>query len=126
VSVVSLDLDDFERVNRKAGQTGGDAVLREIGLLLRRNSRRFTVVARERGDDFAIVLPNTPRAGAVTYAERIKALIERHPFEHGTLTASLGVASLPETVGSSDELIGSAYQSVVAAKRQGGNRVAVA
>jgi diguanylate cyclase (GGDEF)-like protein len=126
VSVVSMDLDNFERVNRKAGQTGGDAMLREIGVLLRRNSRRFTVVARDRGDDFAIVLPNTPRAGAVTYAERIKAIIERHSFEHGTMTASLGVASLPESVGASEALVGSAYQSVADAKRRGGNRVAVA
>jgi diguanylate cyclase (GGDEF)-like protein len=125
VSVVSLDLDNFERINRKAGHPGGDAVLREIGLLLRRNSRRFTVVARDRGDDFAVVLPDTGRSGAVTYAERIKAAIEHHPFEYGTVTASLGVASLPESVTAPDELLGSAYQSVADAKRRGGNRVAV-
>jgi diguanylate cyclase (GGDEF)-like protein len=125
VSVVSMDLDNFDRINRKAGHPGGDAVLREIGVLLRRHSRRFTVAARDRGDDFAIVLPNTPRAGAVTYAERIKAIIEAHPFEHGTVTASLGVASLPESVTVPEELIGGAYQSVSDAKRRGGNRVAV-
>jgi diguanylate cyclase (GGDEF)-like protein len=125
VSVVSMDLDDFERINRKAGQPGGDTVLREVGVLLRRNSRRFTVVARDRGDDFAIVLPNTPRTGAVSYAERIKTLVERHPFEHGTVTASLGVASLPDSVTVADELLGEAYQSVADAKRRGGNRVAV-
>jgi diguanylate cyclase len=124
VSVVSLDLDDFDRINRKAGQPGGDAVLREIGVLLRRHSRQFTVLARDRGDDFAIVLPNTNRTGAVSYAERIKALIAQHPFEHGTVTASLGVASLPESVAGSDELLGGAYQSVADAKRSGGNRVA--
>jgi diguanylate cyclase (GGDEF)-like protein len=126
VSVISLDLDGFERVNRKAGQTGGDAVLREIGVLLRRHSRRFTVAARDRGDDFAIVLPDTPRAGAVTYAERIKAVIAAHPFEHGTMTASLGVASLPESVATGEELVGAAYRSVADAKRRGGNRVAAA
>jgi diguanylate cyclase (GGDEF)-like protein len=126
VSVVSLDLDNFDRINRKAGQTGGDAVLREVAVLLRRNSRQFTVLARDRGDDFAIVLPNTTRSGAVTYAERIKAAIERHPFEHGTVTASLGVAALPESVTIPDELLGGAYQSVADAKRRGGNRVAVA
>jgi diguanylate cyclase (GGDEF)-like protein len=126
VSVVSLDIDGFDRVNRKAGQAGGDAMLREIGVLLRNHTRRFTVVARDRGDDFAIVLPNTSRAGAVTYAERIKALIERHPFEHGTVTASLGVASLPESVGIPEELIGSAYRSVADAKRRGGNLVSAA
>jgi diguanylate cyclase (GGDEF)-like protein len=125
VSVVSMDLDNFERINRKAGHPGGDAVLREIGVLLRRHSRRFTVAARDRGDDFAIVLPNTPRSGAVTYAERIKGIIEAHPFEHGTVTASLGVASLPESVTVPEELIGGAYQSVSDAKRRGGNRVAV-
>ena len=126
VSVVSMDIDNFDRVNRKAGQQGGDAMLREIGVLLRKHSRRFTVVARDRGDDFAIVLPNTPRAGAVTYAERIKAVIQRHAFEHGTMTASLGVASLPESVASPEELIGSAYQSVADAKRRGGNLVSAA
>jgi diguanylate cyclase (GGDEF)-like protein len=126
VSVVSLDIDDFDRVNRAAGQKGGDAVLREIGVLLRKHSRRFTVVARDHGDDFAIVLPNTARAGAVTYAERIKAVIERHPFEHGAMTASLGVASLPESVARPEELVGSAYQSVADAKRRGGNLVSAA
>jgi two-component system cell cycle response regulator len=125
VSVVSVDLDDFDRINRKAGHAGGDAVLREVGVLLRRNSRRFTVVARDRGDDFAIVLPNTPRAGAVAYAERIKALVERHPFEQGTVTASLGVASLPDSVTVPDGLLGGAYASTADAKRHGGNRVAV-
>ena len=79
VSVVSVDLDDFDRVNRRAGQPGGDAVLREIGVLLRKNTRKFTVVARDRGDDFTIVLSNTTRAGATVYAERIRQIIARHP-----------------------------------------------
>ena len=89
---------DLERVNRKDGQPAGDAVLREVGVLLRCHSRRFTVVARDRGDDFAIVLSNMPRAGTVTYAEPIKAIIEHHPFAHGAVTTRLGVATLPETV----------------------------
>lgn len=125
VSVVSVDLDNFDRINRKAGHPGGDAVLREIGILLRRNSRRFTVVARDHGDDFAVVLPDTARGGAVTYAERIKGAIEQHAFEHGTVTASLGVAALPDSVTAPDELLSGAYQSVAEAKRRGGNRVAV-
>jgi diguanylate cyclase (GGDEF)-like protein len=125
VSVVSVDLDNFDRINRKAGHPGGDAVLREVGMILRRNSRRFTVVARDHGDDFAVVLPDTARSGAVTYAERIKAAIEQHHFEFGSVTASLGVASLPDSVTAPDELLGGAYQSVAEAKRRGGNRVAV-
>lgn len=125
VSVISLDLDDFDRINRKAGEMGGNALLREVGGLVRRHSRRFTVVARDRGDDFTIVLPNTPRAGAVTYAERINAVIERHPFEHGTVTASLGVATLPDSVAAAEELVVGAYRSVADAKRRGGNRVVV-
>lgn len=125
VSVIALDLDHFDRINCRVGEPAGNALLREVGGLVRRHSRRFTVVARDRGDDFAIVLPNTPRAGALTYAERIKALIERHPFEHGTVTASLGVASLPESGAAPEELIGGAYRSVADAKRRGGNRVVV-
>jgi diguanylate cyclase (GGDEF)-like protein len=83
------------------------------------------VVTRGRGDDFAIVLPNTSRPGAVAYAERIKTSSESHPFEHGRMTASLGVPALPESVTIAEELIGGAYQSVSDAKRSGGNRVAV-
>ena len=125
VSVVTVDLDNFDRVNRRAGQPGGDAVLREIGMLLRKNTRKFTVVARDRGDDFTIVLSNTTRAGAAIYAERIRQIIARQHFEHGTITASLGVASLPESVSAGEELIRGAYQSVAEAKRDGGNRVGV-
>ena len=125
VSVVTVDLDNFERVNRRAGQSGGDAVLREIGVLLRKNTRKFTVLARDRGDDFTIVLSNTTRAGAAIYAERIRQVIARHHFEHGAITASLGVASLPESVNASEELVTGAYQSVAEAKRGGGNQVGV-
>lgn len=70
-------------------------------------------------------VPNTPWTSAVTYAELIKALVEHHPFEHGRVTASLGVASLPDSVAVPDELLGGAYTSVADAKRRGGNRVAV-
>jgi diguanylate cyclase (GGDEF)-like protein len=125
VSVVAMDLDDFRRVNDRAGRVGGDALLREVGALLRRHSRKFTLVGRARSDDFVAVLPNTGTAGAIAYAERIRAVLGAHAFEHGPVTASFGVASLPETLCDPKDLLGAALTSGLDAKRHGGNRIAV-
>ncbi|HEV8308400.1 MAG TPA: sensor domain-containing diguanylate cyclase, partial [Methylomirabilota bacterium] len=81
VALVLLNLDGFRAVNEHAGQGGGDVVLRDAARLLLRHSRNFTVVSRFGGDEFAILLVDTSKAGAVTYAERIRSVFEQHPFE---------------------------------------------
>src|SRR3990170_5066268 len=96
VSLVLLDLDRFKDVNDRFGHRAGDEALKEVARLLQRHSRNFTVVTRYGGDEFAILLVNTPKPGAMAYAERIRDVIERHEFAHGRVTISLAVASLPE------------------------------
>src|SRR5262249_53014207 len=87
VSVVAMDVDGFERINRARGEFGGAAVLREVSRLLRRHSRQFSCLSRVHADDFVAVLPNTPQAGGVAYAERIKGIMAGHDFEQGPVTA---------------------------------------
>src|SRR5207245_1564758 len=65
------------------------------------------------------------QAGAITYADRIRAVIEQHPFPHGPVTVSLGLASLPADATTVDDLIVAADQALYDAKRLGRNRVAV-
>jgi diguanylate cyclase (GGDEF)-like protein len=125
VSVVLLDLDGFKAVNDELGHAVGDETLREVGELLLRHSRGINVVGRYGGDEFAVLLVETSKIGAQTYAERIRRIIAGHAFSHGRpITASFGVASVPEDVApAADELVRAADEALYAAKRAGKNHV---
>jgi diguanylate cyclase (GGDEF)-like protein len=123
LALVVLNVDHFRTVNVQAGRPAGDEVLAEVARLLVKHSRSFTIIARHDADDFAALLANTPKAGAVTYAQRIRGVIEGHPFAHGRITASFGVAALPADAATADGLIAAAQQALTEAKRLGRNRV---
>src|SRR5574341_110226 len=125
VSLVLLDLDRFKDINDQFGHRMGDEALKDVARLLQKHSRNFTIVTRYGGDEFAVLLVNTAKAGAVPYAERIRHVIERHDFAHGPVTVSLGVASLPEDATTGDDLVAVADKAMYKAKEQGRNRVAV-
>lgn len=129
-SVVIFDVDHFKSINDRFGHPAGDAVLASASRLLTAQSRGFTVIARLGGDEFGAVLPQTARSGAAQYAERIRRLIEAYPFEHCSVTVTVGVASVPEdTTGEggerADVIIGAADRALYEAKRFGRNRIGV-
>ena len=124
LSLVYIDLDDFKKLNEDKGRAAGDEVLREVARLLVKHSRSFTIVARREGDDFAVILANTPKAGAMSYAERIRGVLEQHPFPQGPVTASLGVAAFPADAATADDLMVRAEQVLGETKARGKNRVA--
>src|SRR5213595_279044 len=94
VSVVLLDLDGFKNVNDELGHVVGDETLRGVAELLLKHSRGINVVCRYGGDEFAILLVETPKAGAQIYADRIRQVVATFPFSHGkSITASFGVES---------------------------------
>ena len=128
VSVVVLDIDGFKNVNDEFGHAVGDETLRDLGQILMKHSRGINVVARFGGDEFTILLVETPKAGAQLYAERIRQVVATFPFSHGKqVTASFGVASLPDDeVASSDDLFRAADEALYAAKRAGKNQVVAA
>jgi len=123
LSLVVLNIDRFKELNADRGPALSDEVLREVARQLVKHSRSFTIIARLDGDDFAALLANTPKAGAVTYSQRIRGIIESHPFAHGTVTASFGVASLPADAASAEDLIAAAQRALSEAKGLGPNRV---
>jgi diguanylate cyclase (GGDEF)-like protein len=125
LSLVLVDVDHFKTINDKFGHGVGDVVLREAAQLLVNQSRSFTTVTRYGGDEFAVLLVNTPKAGAVTYASRMKGVIERYPFTHGQVTVSLGVAALPDDAQDPDDLFTAADRGLYDAKRVGRNSVGV-
>jgi diguanylate cyclase (GGDEF)-like protein len=126
VAVVLFDLDGFKEVNDEQGHIIGDETLRDIGQVLMRYSRGINVVSRYGGDEFAILLVETSKAGASLYAERIRQILSGHPYAHGMrLTASFGVASLPEdAAATAEDLVRVADEALYVAKRGGKNQVA--
>jgi len=126
VSVVLMDLDGFKAVNDELGHAVGDETLRDVAQILVKHSRGINVVARYGGDEFAVLLVETSRAGARLYADRIRQVISTFPFSHGKrITASFGIASLPDDeVSTSEDLVRAADDALYAAKRGGKNQVA--
>jgi len=126
VSVVLLDLDGFKAVNDEYGHTVGDDTLREVAQILMKHSRGINVVSRYGGDEFAVLLVETSKAGARLYADRIREVVSKYPFSHGkVITASFGVASLPDDeAGTAEDLFRAADEALYTAKRAGKNQVA--
>jgi diguanylate cyclase (GGDEF)-like protein len=126
-SVVLLDLDEFKQINDELGHGAGDETLRGMAEILLKHSRGINVICRYGGDEFAVLLVETSKGGARLYADRIRYVLPTHPFAHGRrVTASFGIASLPEDVSPSpDALIRAADEALYAAKRAGKNRVCV-
>jgi diguanylate cyclase (GGDEF)-like protein len=108
------------------GHMVGDETLRDIGQILMKHSRGINVVSRYGGDEFAVLLVETSKAGAQLYADRIRQIIENYPFSHRRpITASFGIASLPDDEATTSEsLIRAADEALYVAKRAGRNQVA--
>ncbi|GGP33908.1 diguanylate cyclase [Saccharothrix coeruleofusca] len=126
--LVLVDVDWFKDVNDDAGHAAGDAALREIARLLRRECRAEDLVARWAGDEFVVLLGegNAPDVGPVV-AERIRAAVDAHEWNVvlGTArrpTVSIGVAAGPAAL---DQLFAAADMALYRAKRRGRNRVEV-
>jgi len=126
VSVVLLDLDGFKDVNDRLGHAAGDEILCDIAQILLKHSRGINVISRYGGDEFVVLLVETPKAGARLYADRIRQVVSTYPFSHGCrITASFGVSSLPEDIAAApDDIVKTADEALYAAKRAGKNKVA--
>lgn len=128
LALLLVDVDAFKRINDECGHVFGDYVLREAAALIARQARRTDCLARFGGDEFAVVLTETTRAGAEIFAERLRGQIEHTRFSlderSSVVTVSIGVAFWRPEVGTAEALLQAADVALYAAKAAGRNRVA--
>jgi diguanylate cyclase (GGDEF)-like protein/putative nucleotidyltransferase with HDIG domain len=129
MSVIMADLDLLRDVNNTYGHLAGDAVLAGVAQIFRDQLRDYDVPARFGGEEFSILLPETPPHEAMEIAERIRHAVATSSFEVETssepiqVTLSLGVSNYPRDGADSTTLVHQADLAVYRAKLQGRNRV---
>jgi len=127
VSIFIFDIDHFKNYNDRNGHVQGDILLKELGRLLRENTRSTNLVARYGGEEFIILLQNTGNQDALQCAENMRRLIEAHPFPYrekqplGRISISGGVATFPFDGSTVEEIITRADWALYAAKASGRN-----
>jgi diguanylate cyclase (GGDEF)-like protein len=125
IALVAFDIDHFKSVNDEWGHDAGDQVLARLGELLTSHARDVDVVARQGGEEFAALLPDSDRDGATAFAERIRSALASTRFPgFPTVRLSAGIAA---EAGPADlrELLQRADAALYEAKRAGRDRVVV-
>lgn len=126
LTVMVGDLDYFKRINDTYSHATGDEVLRRVGALLRKHTRKSDILARHGGEEFVIVFSETSLAQAARHCEQLRGLIEAEPWD--TLqkglrvTMSMGLSG-DISAGSIDKMLQQADANLYAAKHAGRNRV---
>jgi diguanylate cyclase (GGDEF)-like protein len=131
LSLLFIDLDGFKAVNDTHGHLSGSRALVEAAAVIRGSARETDVVARFGGDEFAVVLPDTGGEGAFAVGERVRDRIAAHKFlaRDGLdirLTASVGLATLPDAAASAEELVAAADKAMYGVKDSGKNGIQAA
>jgi two-component system cell cycle response regulator len=122
-----IDIDNFKQINDTYGHLVGDRVLKQLAALLKREQRSVDIVARDGGEEFVVLLPETTSTESRNFAERILRRVATHDFgEPGNpvrVTISIGIATFPdERVTDGESLLRLADTHLYRAKTDGRNR----
>ncbi len=128
LSVLMLDVDYFKRINDTHGHAIGDEALRRLAECMRQTLRDIDIVGRLGGEEFAVLLPETNRDGALITAERLRLLINQTQItlpdgQTLEMTVSIGVAVPKGAESSVETLLAQADRALYTAKMQGRNQV---
>ena len=131
LSMVFLDLDRFKQVNDTYGHLVGSRVLSEMGGVIKRNIRMVDYAARFGGDEYVLLLPSTPKSGAMTLVANLRKVMREQIFRADDgrefqVTASFGVATYPDDAASNLDLVRLADEAMYAVKGGGRDGIRVA
>ncbi|MHC1681968.1 MAG: GGDEF domain-containing protein [Clostridiaceae bacterium] len=130
LSLLMVDIDFFKKVNDTYGHPIGDIVLKDLGKVLSSACRGYDFVSRIGGEEFSVILPDTPIAKSIEVGERIRKAVKKHEFKLPDdkiihVTVSVGVATYPDTVDDIENILEKADEGLYKAKRTGRNKVEV-
>jgi len=130
LSLILFDIDHFKQVNDTHGHGIGDQVLQHVVATAHQRLRGADLLARFGGEEFMVLLPETPLAGATRVAERIRAGLESTPALIAPapplrITCSFGVSCADDSMETVEDLLGAVDAAMYAAKHQGRNRVCI-
>lgn len=128
LTLAMADLDHFKKINDTYGHQQGDIVLKAVAGAIKRSIRgKIDVPCRYGGEEFVILLPETPLDGAKIFAERLRKAVEELEFEFNgkpmKVTISIGLATFPEAGQDKRNLIETADRALYLAKESGRNNV---
>lgn len=129
MSLLMVDLDLLREINNAHGHLAGDVVIRGVADIFREQLRRYDIASRFGGEEFCLLLPETPRAQAMQIAERIRRVVAERDFVDELApaplraTVSIGVATWPDDGAGWKELVHCADLAAYDAKAAGRNRV---
>ena len=127
-SLIIIDIDFFKKFNDTFGHQAGDAVLKQVSLLLKTSVRATDIVCRYGGEEISIILPNTPKDVALSTAEKICKRVASKQFklnshQESNVTISLGVSTFPHDGDTAPEIIEAADKKLYLSKNNGRNQV---
>jgi diguanylate cyclase (GGDEF)-like protein len=127
LSLISLDIDHFKRINDEHGHAAGDVTLAALGDLLARHVRPFDTVGRLGGEEFGIILADCPAEQVLERAQALVTTIRRESAGWDVpITVSAGVATIPDHAADPDRLGIAADRALYRAKAGGRDRVGAA
>ena len=130
LALIAIDIDHFKTINDTFGHLAGDAVIQEVGELLRSVARTGDVVARTGGDEFMLLLPETNAAGAFRLATRTREEVSKRRFQgiSGKVPVTVSIGLVADRVADENvvhDLHSRADEALYAAKDGGRNRVSI-
>ena len=123
LSLLMFDLDRFKKINDTYGHLAGDTILQQMSSEIANRIRSGELFARYGGEEFVILLPETPKSGAMKFAEQLRRLVSATVFRFENViipvTVSVGVATLDSEHSNAETLISLADEKLYEAKTGG-------
>lgn len=129
LSVLLIDIDNFKKINDTCGYDCGDSILKRFGEFCEEHFRQADLFARYDGEEFVVMLSNTPSLGAAIIAERLRADIEEMTVTYEKkiikFSISIGISSVMDSDQNVNAVLRRAEASLYQAKKKGGNRIEI-